>query len=218
MISVLAQGLHSKDSKSTRDKANISSPKVNRGCPPLTARRPVAGSLISSLFCARINGSVNNGEPGDLRRYRAHYDVTVIVLCDDQVCIMSRQQDLENSLRDDFTFTPSQWENQPCVCQRGIQLFIDTDRITGFARLVHIYHIDNNVCARVTNCFSSHERVTFVFISRVARVHALFYFLHDITNPEMTMKTTIFTHRPRVSLALSFFCWWRHNRLLMGSQ
>ena len=30
--------------------------------------------------------------------------------------------------------------------------------------------------------------------------------------------TTIFTHRPRVSLARSLFCWWRHNRLLMTSQ
>ena len=33
----LVMGLHSKDRKSTRDKANISNPKVTRGCPPLTA-------------------------------------------------------------------------------------------------------------------------------------------------------------------------------------
>ena len=31
-----------------------------------------------SLICARINGWVNNGEAGDLRRNRAHYDVTVM--------------------------------------------------------------------------------------------------------------------------------------------
>ena len=31
-----------------------------------------------SLICNRINGSVNNGEAGDLRRHRAHYDVTVM--------------------------------------------------------------------------------------------------------------------------------------------
>ena len=31
-------------------------------------------------------------------------------------------------------------------------------------------------------------------------------------------KTTMFTHRPRVSLAQFSFCWWRHNRLLMTSQ
>ena len=36
------------------------------------------GALMFSLICAWINGSVNNGEAGDLRRYRAHYDVTVM--------------------------------------------------------------------------------------------------------------------------------------------
>ena len=30
------------------------------------------------FICAWINGWVNNGEAGDLRRYRAHYDVTVM--------------------------------------------------------------------------------------------------------------------------------------------
>ena len=37
------------------------------------------GALIFSLICARINGWVNNGEAGDLRRHRAHYDVTVML-------------------------------------------------------------------------------------------------------------------------------------------
>ena len=31
-----------------------------------------------SLICAWINGSINNDEPGDLRRHCAHYDVTVM--------------------------------------------------------------------------------------------------------------------------------------------
>ena len=50
------------------------------------------------------------------------------------------------------------------------------------------------------------------------RVHISFYFLHDITNPLMTIKTTILTHRPCVSLArfssaddVTIDCWWRHN-------
>ena len=34
----------------------------------------------------------------------------------------------------------------------------------------------------------------------------------------MTTKKTIFTHRPRVSLARFPFCWWRHTWLLMTSQ
>ena len=36
------------------------------------------GTLMFSLNCVWINGWVNNGETGDLRRYRAHYDVTVM--------------------------------------------------------------------------------------------------------------------------------------------
>ena len=38
----------------------------------------------------------------------------------------------------------------------------------------------------------------------VTRLHISFYLLHDMTNPQMTMKTTIFTHRPCVSLADSW--------------
>ena len=34
------------------------------------------GALMFSLICAWINGWVNNGEAGDMRRHRAHYDVT----------------------------------------------------------------------------------------------------------------------------------------------
>ena len=38
------------------------------------------GALMSSLICAWTNGSVNHRDPGDLRRLRAHYDVTVTSL------------------------------------------------------------------------------------------------------------------------------------------
>ena len=36
------------------------------------------GALQFSLICAWINGWANNRDVGDLRRHRAHYDVTVI--------------------------------------------------------------------------------------------------------------------------------------------
>ena len=42
-------------------------------------QRPVTRSFDVSLICVWINGSVNNREAGELRRYRAHYDV--IVMC-----------------------------------------------------------------------------------------------------------------------------------------
>ena len=35
-------------------------------------------ALMFSLICVWINGRVNNPEAGDLRRYRAHYDVTIM--------------------------------------------------------------------------------------------------------------------------------------------
>ena len=36
------------------------------------------GALMFSLICVWINGWVNNGKTGDLRCYRAHYDVIVM--------------------------------------------------------------------------------------------------------------------------------------------
>ena len=38
------------------------------------------GALMFSLVCAWTNGWVNNRDTGDLRYYRAHYDVTVTVM------------------------------------------------------------------------------------------------------------------------------------------
>ena len=40
------------------------------------------GALMFSFICAWINGWVSNREAGDLRRHRAHYDVTVMLLND----------------------------------------------------------------------------------------------------------------------------------------
>ena len=37
------------------------------------------GALMFTLICARTNGWVNNCEAGDLRRYRTHYDVIVML-------------------------------------------------------------------------------------------------------------------------------------------
>ena len=42
------------------------------------AQRPVTRSFDFFFICARINGWVNNGKAGDLRRNHAHYDVTVM--------------------------------------------------------------------------------------------------------------------------------------------
>ena len=39
------------------------------------------GALMVSLICVFINGSVNNREAGDMRRYHAPYDVIVMTSC-----------------------------------------------------------------------------------------------------------------------------------------
>ena len=36
------------------------------------------GALMFSLICSWINGWVNSGEAGDLRRHRVHFDLTVM--------------------------------------------------------------------------------------------------------------------------------------------
>ena len=38
------------------------------------------GTLMFSLICVWINGWVNNGEAVDLRRHRAHFDVTAMLM------------------------------------------------------------------------------------------------------------------------------------------
>ena len=48
------------------------------------AKRPVTRSFDVCFFiCVWINGWVNNRQAGDLRRYRSHYGVTVMVLSDE---------------------------------------------------------------------------------------------------------------------------------------
>ena len=37
------------------------------------------GALMFPLICVWINGWINNRKAGDLRRYRTHYDVTVMI-------------------------------------------------------------------------------------------------------------------------------------------
>ena len=53
---------------------------------PCVQKRPHKGqwrgALMFSLICIWINGWVNNREAGNLRRYRVHYDVTVMPFYD----------------------------------------------------------------------------------------------------------------------------------------
>ena len=52
------------------------------GNSPVHGERPVTRSFDAFFDLRRINGWVNNREAGDLRRYIAHYDVTVtLTIC-----------------------------------------------------------------------------------------------------------------------------------------
>ena len=64
------------------------------------------GALMFTLICAQINGWVNNREAGDVRRYRAHYDVIVmlIVLVLDKSC----------GHNGDFSFAQQAWNRGQC--------------------------------------------------------------------------------------------------------
>ena len=75
------------------------------------------GALMFSLICVWINGWVNNREAGDLRRYRAHYDVIVMMSFPNRNDWswwrhLGRRalSALLQVIRDYFVFTPSQWE------------------------------------------------------------------------------------------------------------
>ena len=49
------------------------------------------GALMFSVICVWMNGWVNNGEAGDLWRYRSHYDATVMLgfLCNKLLTYLS---------------------------------------------------------------------------------------------------------------------------------
>ena len=55
---------------------------VCAGISPVTGEFPSQsqwrGALMFSLICVWTNGWANNRDAGDLRRHRAHYDVTVV--------------------------------------------------------------------------------------------------------------------------------------------
>ena len=61
------------------------------------------GALMFSLNCVWINSWVNNREAGDLRRYRAHYDVIVIIVIQIKIYIAAKPCDqiLGYSLKSD---------------------------------------------------------------------------------------------------------------------
>ena len=76
---------------------------------PRTQKGQWRWALVISLICAWMNDWVNNRETGEVRRYRAYYDVTVItwpvhgyLTGRDNLCNIAKH----------FEFVPSNWEKQ----------------------------------------------------------------------------------------------------------
>ena len=76
------------------------------------------GSLMFSLIYSWINDWVNNREAGDLRRHRGHYDVIVMVECDDTSSRCNKQclkldsnifRDISTQQKQFKTRTPAFW-------------------------------------------------------------------------------------------------------------
>ena len=93
------------------------------------------GALMFSLICAWMNDWVNNRDAGDLRRHRAHYDVTVILCTRFALCyallwfvigsFYPYCLGLFDWHRDKPTFAPRWWRNSedgvnPCCKNRSI--------------------------------------------------------------------------------------------------
>ena len=81
------------------------------------------GALMFSLICVWTNDCVNNREAGDLRRYRAHYDVIVmihdiinIVTITLYYCEANPDLSISCFLKDDFTYNQNHLKYWLPVC------------------------------------------------------------------------------------------------------
>ena len=76
------------------------------------------GALMFSLICVWINGWVNNHEAGDLRRYRGHYDVIVMIktaLLHNKASAMRSQGIIRRSVHAQIQFNEEGYINWPKV-------------------------------------------------------------------------------------------------------
>ena len=83
--------------------------------------------LMFCLICVWINGWVNNREAGDLRRYRAHYDVTVMIpethVVESRTFCMTARAGYKNWNKtkdiDIYSCTNSSWNVRVAMCPEG---------------------------------------------------------------------------------------------------
>ena len=96
------------------------------------------GALMFSLTGVWINGWLNNGQAGDLRRYRAHYDVTVMH-CE--------------KIKTSITKTPT--HRQPTNISHSLCIWAHLLTRFNFNLNMDTNHMPSKVCDKITYPFSN---------------------------------------------------------------
>ena len=103
------------------------------------------GALVFSLFCVWINGWVNNREAGDLRRFRAHYDVIAMVILQSPSYLLkygsqsaefinSRKWTSEISLLWNLQRSIGQWETATQMCRMSTRTLLTLPCLSCWSR------------------------------------------------------------------------------------
>ena len=109
------------------------------------------GALVFSLICVWIKGWVNNRDAGDLRRYRAHYDVIVMgkkkAIVDTSDIAWSRHH---STIAQWFRLFFSQWlQSYEDITSLGDQYILSSSMIETLYWLVKRWLIENNTVRAV---------------------------------------------------------------------
>ena len=109
------------------------------------------GALMFSLICVWINGWVNNNEAGDLRRYRAHCDVTVMII--QKRSLGNRCQIALRYMPQDFTDVTSTLVQEMAWCLQAARQVITRT------------NVEPDLCRHMVSL--SHNKLTYIRLSSI---------------------------------------------------
>ena len=112
-----------------------------------------------SLICAWINGWVNNREACDLRRHRAHYGVTVILISVSMFVekLKLSTKPIEKDAHKDCSI--NSWCNSPLILTRD-----DSDRTLRNIQ-IHLIILHHGQIAKIQACWTS-MNMTLIYMSQ----------------------------------------------------
>ena len=129
------------------------------------------GALMFSLICVWIKGWVNNREAGDLIRYRAHYDVTVMIE------ITRIEVSHAGKHPDRFMHLSVPWLHwtqviSPWTFKRQIQLWMESD----------MWRCSQPIPRCSVQCFSSFDVRSWYSIQEIVKSRGI-HFLYEFILP-----------------------------------